>query len=100
MNTLPSDKILELPCQCNALPTTIRRYLTDVLQAIWREKADFDGKRPFGYRSWPYELYEALIRAEVVAGKLDRDGMVEDVNKPEADKLIRDAIAYLCSDDR
>lgn len=70
----------------------IRDYLANLLLTLWSEREGFSGKRPFGNSGWEYDLYEALVQAGVVAGKLDEDGYLEEVRGDEADDLIRDTI--------
>ncbi len=76
----------------DARASTIREYLGTLLVTLWREAEGFSGKRPFGNGSWQYDVYEALIRANAVAGELDTDGCVNRVDSDAADNLICEAI--------
>jgi len=71
---------------------TIGDFLTELLAKLWDEKDQFSGKRPFGNSSWEYDLYTALIENDIVEGKLDEWGDVEDLDKALADKIILDII--------
>lgn len=88
--------ILDLPMGRNdAKAKTIRDYLKALLTRLWREGEGFSGKRPFGNSGWRHEIYKVLIAAEIVEGRLDEDGYVEDVDGEDADRLIQKAIASL-----
>lgn len=74
---------------------TIGEYLQILLETLWLQNSSFDGKRPFGYSSWRYEVYEALIRAGLIDGALDDNGYVMDLSDGEqekGDQLILNAI--------
>jgi len=75
--------------------TTIKGYLIALLDTLWEKEEGFSGKRPFGNSGWSHDLYKPLIVAGAVAGKLDSDGYIEEVDAPAANKLIFDAIASL-----
>jgi hypothetical protein len=90
------QEILNLPLQRNdALAATVREYLTALLKQVWEEAEAFSGKRPFGNSGWQDELYQPLVKAELVAGSLDTDGWLEDVDTQTADRLILSAIDAL-----
>ncbi|MCK4870706.1 MAG: hypothetical protein KAS93_06325 [Gammaproteobacteria bacterium] len=67
---------------------TIGGYFKELLVTLWREGESFSGKRPFGNSGWEYDVYKPLIAAGVIAGKLDEDGYIEDVDNVPADKFI------------
>lgn len=93
---LIEDQILDCPTGENdAKAETVREYLVALLVTLWVEGEGFSGKRPFGNSAWEYEVYTALIRAELVEGKLDEDGYIEEVDALGADKLILRAIRFL-----
>lgn len=58
---------------------TVRDYLHELLQTLWRETEDFSGKRPFGNSGWEFELYAPLIKSGHISGRLDEDGYVDKV---------------------
>lgn len=87
---------LKLPMEENdADAATVRDYLVELLLTLWIEGEGFSGKRPFGNSSWKYDLYVPLIKAGLIAGKLDEDGYVESCDRAAGDKIIRDAIELL-----
>lgn len=90
-------QILDLPLQghCAAGCTTIRDYLIRLLADLWAQGSDFSSKRPFGGSDWQFVVYEQLVKAGWVAGKLDDEGHLDDVNVPAADQLINAAIKSL-----
>lgn len=89
-------KILDLEMQENdANAKTVRDYLKSLLATLWQEDEGFSGKRPFGNSGWKYDLYIPLVKAGIVAGKLDADGNVEECATAEADELIGKCIAAL-----
>lgn len=71
---------------------TIGEYLKILLLTLWDEEADFSGKRPFGNSGWQYEIYTALISANVVDGKLDEYGYADEVDYHTADSVVREII--------
>jgi len=70
----------------------IRQFLKDLLIRLWIEKECFSGKRPFGNSGWDYLLYTPLIEAGIVAGKIDEDGYIAEIDEKKADKIILDYI--------
>lgn len=74
---------------------TIRVYLYLLLEALWTQKEGFSGKRPFGESSWAYDLYEVLIKNELISGKLDENGFVQELDKNEADEYVLSLIKFI-----
>lgn len=77
---------------------TIKWYLQELLMTLWRDGESFSGKRPFGNSGWEYDLYIPLINAELVKGKLDEYGYVEEFTDEEikkANQIIFDCIEYV-----
>lgn len=74
---------------------TVREYLVKLLAELWREEANFSGKKPFGNSDWQWEVYVPLVKAGLVGGLLDEDGYLEDCDTGKADELILAAIAGL-----
>lgn len=90
MRSIAAKDVLKLPMQQNdAGAETIGEYLTFLLELVWEEEEGFDGKRPFGNSNWQHEVYQALIKAGVVEGKLDQDGYIQSFDRHEAEKLVR-----------
>ncbi len=89
--------VLDLPLakENEAGAATVRGYLKALLRELWREEGSFSGKRPFGESGWKHDLYVPLVRAWLVAGVIDEDGFIEDVDKEAADNLILAAIGSL-----
>lgn len=92
-------QILNLPMTKNdSGADTVRGYLLALLGAVWREKEGFSGKRPFGNSAWECDLYQALIKADVIPGTVDEDGYLDTIayeDEQKADELILAAIAAL-----
>jgi hypothetical protein len=74
---------------------TIREYLRSLLSTLWVEDEGFSGKRPFGNSGWKYEVYEAMVKAGAVSGRIDGEGYLEHVDREAADQMILDAITKL-----
>lgn len=88
--------ILDLPMQENdAGAATVRDYLKALLSRIWEEEESFSGKRPFGNSGWKSDIETTLVKAGVIAGKLDSDGYLEECASAESDALIQAAIAAM-----
>lgn len=89
--------ILDLPMQPgnDAEAATVRDYLKALLTTLLREEEGFSGKRPFGNSSWMYELYLPLVKAGAVAGKLDDEGYIVEVDDAAADDMILKAVAEM-----
>jgi len=81
---------------------TIREYLIKLLEGMWKEREDFNGKRPFGNSGWHYDLYKALGQNDLIQVTFDEDGFLEDFvtddEQRRADALIGNAIRYLGRD--
>jgi len=95
---MTSKQILDLPMQDNdAGAATVRGYFISLLLELWAEQEGFSGKRPFGDSGWEFDLYQPLIFAGLVEGKVE-DGVVEEIRsdaRKEADRLIHEAIKQL-----
>ena len=90
--------VLSCPMQPNdAKAATVRDYLVALLERLWVEEEGFSGKRPFGNSGWAYEVYEALVKADIIEGEVDEDGYLETVDHRHADELIVAAIRTLGS---
>lgn len=89
-----SESVLDLPIEPenDADASTVRGYLLELLATLWQQGEDFSSKRPFGNGAWQYSIYKVLLQAGLVAGRLDEDGYVEDVDRAAADDLIFRAI--------
>lgn len=74
---------------------TVKEYLIKLLLELWEKGEGFSGKRPFGNSGWEYELYLPLLTAGAVAGKLDEEGYIQEVDTDAANTLIFDAIEAL-----
>ncbi len=73
---------------------TIGEYLSKLLELVWIEDEGFDGKRPFGNSGWKQEVYNALGRAEAVAGEEVEPGYWE-IDESLADAYILATIKSL-----
>lgn len=88
--------VINLPLGPNdAQAATIGEYLRALLLAVWEEGEGFSGKRPFGNGGWEFTLYEALVKAGMVEGKLDQFGYLVSCDERQADKIIAEAIKGL-----
>ncbi len=74
---------------------TIEEYLKELLRTVWKEGEGFSGKRPFGNSGWQYDIYAPLITHQLIAGKLDEDGYIEDIDEKAGDKLVLSLINAL-----
>lgn len=82
-----------IPMQDNdAKAKTIGEYLKKLLVTLWDEEDNFSGKRPFGNSGWKYEVYTALISANVVDGKLDEYGYVDAIDYHTANSTVQKII--------
>jgi hypothetical protein len=96
MTDLTPQQVLDLPLPNDDSGTlTVRSYLIALLMKVWREGADFNGRRPFGYSGWRYDVYAPMIRAGMVRGSFDNFGYVEDCDTVMAERLILAAIQAL-----
>lgn len=84
-----------MPDENDADAETVGDYLITLLAAVWREADQFSGKRPFGNSGWKQDIAKALIVAGHVAGRLDEDGCVDDLDDEAADRMVRSAIDAL-----
>lgn len=67
MNKAKLEKILNTPMESNdAGAGTIKDYLMILLEIMWED----EDSKPFGNSSWKYEVYDALVRAGMIDGKL------------------------------
>lgn len=93
---IPERNILALPMGTNdADAQTIGQYIMLVGAEVFAEQEDFSGKRPFGNSGWIFEVYEALIEAGILEGKVDEDGYLEECDNDEGDAIISQLFEYL-----
>ena len=71
---------------------SIGHYLQNLLLELLKDPEAFSGKRPFGNSSWEYDLYVPLIKAGLIAGVLDEDDCIEEVDTLAGDKLLQELI--------
>jgi len=96
MSEIDGNAVLALPMTDNdAGARTVKGYLVKLLDELWDEGEGFSGKRPFGNSGREYDLYQPLIQAKMVKGKLDEDGCIEEVDTDLANKMIFAAIHAL-----
>jgi hypothetical protein len=91
------QRILDLPLapDNDSGAATVRGYLIELLAALWREGADFSGKRPFGNSGWRYDLLVPLVRAGLISGSFDADGYLDDCDDVTGEQFILAAIKSL-----
>jgi hypothetical protein len=99
------EEILELTLQSPISSivgnnVTIREYLRLLLSKVWNREEGFSGKRPFGISNWQYDLYIPLVKANVIDGKIDEDGFLEEVDDKAGHDIINDLIDYLFDDSK
>lgn len=96
MDTPTPAQVLATPMgQNDSGAATVHDYLIALLAMLWQEREEFNSKRPFGNSGWESDLDRALLRAGYVAGELDNEGYVEDVDTDAVDRLIAEAIQSL-----
>lgn len=91
------DAALAAPINYENGVGTLREYLQDLLQTVWREEEGFSGKRPFGNSGWKYDIFDALVRVGLVEGDIDEDGYVENADRAAGEKLVLEAILRVFS---
>jgi hypothetical protein len=89
-------EVLDYPMAENdAGEENLRGYLNKLFFSLLDEGEGFNSKRPFGNSGWQYEIYQHLVRWDVIDGELDEDGGLMDFNREHADEFINDLLAYL-----
>lgn len=73
---------------------TPRRYLIDLLLALWNEGESFSGKRPFGDSGWQSDLAVPAILSGAIAGEID-EGWADGYEINDYEALVTSAIARL-----
>lgn len=90
-----AGEVLDLPMTtADGNTTTVRDYLITLLATLWRERAEFDGKRPFGFSDWEYDLYRPLAVAGLIAFETDDDAL-QTVDETAGHRMIAAAIQRL-----
>ena len=74
---------------------SIKQYLQELLLTLWKEKEGFSGKRPFGNGGWEFDIYACLIKNNIIEGRFDEDGFIEDVDDEKGYAIILEAIKSL-----
>ncbi len=88
-----AEEILAVPvppdgCSDGFPGGTIGDFFHGMLLRIWNDPDDFSGKRPYGNSGWPFDLYAALVRAEMISGSFDEWGYIEECDDEMGDRLI------------
>jgi len=76
--------------------TTIREYLVALARIMWVHGEGADGKRPFGNSDWQWNVYAALVKADLIEGSFDEHGLVS-FDEEKGDQLIADALRVLAT---
>lgn len=92
---LEEIKNIKFYCVDLSKELTIKDYLVKLLEKLWEEDEGFSGKRPFGNSGWQYDLYACLIKNNVLDGKLDEDGYVDEIDTKKADEIVLEVIKNL-----
>lgn len=67
---------------------TVEAWLRRLLTTLLEEEESFSGKRPFGNSGWKSEVEAVFIKADLIAGKLDSQGYVDDSDSVAADAIL------------
>lgn len=78
---------------------TIREYLASLLHELFRQGADFSGKRPFGHSGWEADLELALVKAHLITGRVNSDDQLVFADYEEASNLLHAAIGRMGGED-
>lgn len=89
------DAILATPLTSVRNVHTVKDFLERLLLTLWTEEENFSGKRPFGDSGWKQDIVIALIKAKLIDGELDEDGYIENYDRHEFEKLMKNLIAYV-----
>lgn len=92
------QQVLDLPMPEDHDETdakTIREYLIILLSTLWEQGYQFSAKRPFVNSGWNSDLYEALVHAGFISGRLDEDGFLAECDDEAGHRLIASAIKSL-----
>ena len=74
---------------------TIKDFFKKLLKTLFKEKEMFDSKRPFGNSDWDCDLIVCLIKNNIIYGKLDEDGYIEDYDEKRYDLMLHILIENL-----
>lgn len=90
------EEILELPVMRHDLGSEIsmRYFFERLFCDLWKKEANFDSKRPWGNSGWKWDIYVTLIKHNVIPGKLDEYGYVEEVDSKSASDFVENEILY------
>jgi hypothetical protein len=95
MSEFTAAQILAIPMGENdSGEGTVGGYLAALLQMVWDEGEEFNGKRPFGTSGWQGDLVRPLVDAGVIDGSVDEHG---DAHADDADvaEVVKLAISAL-----
>lgn len=77
--------------------TTIREYLIALARIMWQHGEGANGKRPFGNSGWQWDVYAALVKADLIEGTFVEDGGLVEADTDKGDELIADALRVLAT---
>lgn len=94
---MTNKEILKLKFYSNDLDReiTIKDFFKELLKTLLKEKEMFSSKRPFGNSDWDSDLIVCLIKNNIIYGKLDEDGFIEDYDWKHFDFLMESLIKSL-----
>jgi hypothetical protein len=55
--------------------SSVREFLAKIIQEVWTWEDSFSGKRPFGNSGWKWDIYTALINAEMIEYDVDDEDL-------------------------
>ena len=86
--------ILDLEFESDDLSktVTVREFFYELLKKLWIQQEGFSGKRPFGNSSWDCDLIKCLILNNLIVGKIDEDGYLEDYDSNEVETFVLEKI--------
>lgn len=90
-------EILKLKFYSNDLhrEITIKGFFKELLKKLLKEKEMFSSKRPFGNSDWDGDLIICLIKNNIINGKIDEDGYIEDYDWKHYDIVLEMLIKSL-----
>ncbi|MFI6495988.1 hypothetical protein [Nonomuraea typhae] len=90
------QKVLAVRMQDNkAKAKTIKEYLVALLALLWEEGDEFNAKRPFNDLAWEFDLFEALVHANLISGVIEDGNFMDEFDREAGEELIRLAIKAL-----
>ena len=74
---------------------TVKEFLKKILSTFIRQREEFSTKRPFGNSDWDSDLIILFINKNIIKGKIDKYGGIEDFDFGRFNLILQNLVQEL-----